>query len=56
MDMSVNILAHHLSFNFDNLFGFFFFFYQIRDKNRPKFKISYSCGHRVSKSAGMTPP
>ena len=27
------------------------FFYQIRDKNRAKLKISYSCGHRVSKSA-----
>ena len=26
-------------------------FYQIRDENRAKFKISYSCGHRVSKSA-----
>ena len=26
-------------------------FYQIRDENRAKLKISYSCGHRVSKSA-----
>ena len=26
-------------------------FYQIRDENCAKFKISYSCGHRVSKSA-----
>ena len=26
-------------------------FYQNRDENRAKFKISYSCGHRVSKSA-----
>ena len=25
-------------------------FYQIRDENRVKFKNSYSCGHRVSKS------
>ena len=25
--------------------------YQIRDENRAKLKISYSCGHRVSKSA-----
>ena len=24
--------------------------YKIRDENRAKFKISYSCGHRVSKS------
>ena len=26
-------------------------FHQIRDENRAKFKLSYSCGHRVSKSA-----
>ena len=26
-------------------------FYQVRDENRAKLKISYSCGHRVSKSA-----
>ena len=26
-------------------------FYQIREENRAKLKISYSCGHRVSKSA-----
>ena len=26
-------------------------FYQIRYENRAKLKISYSCGHRVSKSA-----
>ena len=26
-------------------------FYQIRDENCAKLKISYSCGHRVSKSA-----
>ena len=26
-------------------------FNQIRGENRAKFKISYSCGHRVSKSA-----
>ena len=26
-------------------------FNQIRDENRAKLKISYSCGHRVSKSA-----
>ena len=26
-------------------------FYQIRDENRANLKISYSCGHRVSKSA-----
>ena len=26
-------------------------FYQIRNENRAKLKISYSCGHRVSKSA-----
>ena len=26
-------------------------FYLIRDENRAKFKFSYSCGHRVSKSA-----
>ena len=26
-------------------------FYRIRDENRAKFKISYSCGHRVPKSA-----
>ena len=26
-------------------------FYQIRDENRAKFNISYSCGHHVSKSA-----
>ena len=26
-------------------------FYQIRDENRAKLKNSYSCGHRVSKSA-----
>ena len=26
-------------------------FNQINDENRAKFKISYSCGHRVSKSA-----
>ena len=26
-------------------------FLPIRDENRAKFKISYSCGHRVSKSA-----
>ena len=31
--------------------GFLLAFYQIRDENRAKFKISYSCGHRVSKSA-----
>ena len=28
-------------------FGSTFAFYQIRDENRAKFKISYSCGHRV---------
>ena len=33
------------------IFFFIFFFYQIRDENHAKFKISYSCGHRVSKSA-----
>ena len=27
------------------------FYRQIRDENRAKLKISYSCGHRVSKSA-----
>ena len=32
-------------------FGSTLAFYQIRDKNRAKFKISYTCGHRVSKSA-----
>ena len=32
-------------------FGSTLAFYQIRDENRPKLKISYSCGHRVSKSA-----
>ena len=32
-------------------FGSRLAFYQIRDENRAKFKISYSCGHRVSKSA-----
>ena len=32
-------------------FGSTFAFYQIRDENRAKLKISYSCGHRVSKSA-----
>ena len=26
-------------------------FYQVPDENRAKFKISYSCGHRVLKSA-----
>ena len=26
-------------------------FYQIREENRAKLKISYSCSHRVSKSA-----
>ena len=26
-------------------------FYRIRDENRAKIKISFSCGHRVSKSA-----
>ena len=26
-------------------------FYHIREENRAKLKISYSCGHRVSKSA-----
>ena len=26
-------------------------FYQIHEENRAKLKISYSCGHRVSKSA-----
>ena len=31
-------------------------FYQIRDENRAKFKISYSCGHRVQNRLGMTPP
>ena len=29
-------------------------FYQIRDENRAKLKISYSCGHRVSKSLSNT--
>ena len=32
-------------------FGSTLAFYQIRDENRAKLKISYSCGHRVSKSA-----
>ena len=32
-------------------FGSTLTFYQIRDENRAKLKISYSCGHRVSKSA-----
>ena len=32
-------------------FGSTMAFYQIRDENRAKLKISYSCGHRVSKSA-----
>ena len=32
-------------------FGSTLAFYQIRDKNRAKLKISYSCGYRVSKSA-----
>ena len=32
-------------------FGSTLAFYQIRDENRAKFKILYSCGHRVSKSA-----
>ena len=32
-------------------FGSTLGFYQIRDENRAKLKISYSCGHRVSKSA-----
>ena len=32
-------------------FGSTLAFYQIRDENRAKMKISYSCGHRVSKSA-----
>ena len=31
--------------------GSIFAFYQIREENRAKLKISYSCGHRVSKSA-----
>ena len=31
--------------------GSVFAFYQIREENRAKLKISYSCGHRVSKSA-----
>ena len=32
-------------------FGSTLAFYQTRDENRAKLKISYSCGHRVSKSA-----
>ena len=32
-------------------FGSTLAFYQIRDENRAKLKNSYSCGHRVSKSA-----
>ena len=32
-------------------FGSTLAFYQIREENRAKLKISYSCGHRVSKSA-----
>ena len=32
-------------------FGSTLAFYQIRDENRANLKISYSCGHRVSKSA-----
>ena len=32
-------------------FGSTLAFYQIRDENHAKLKISYSCGHRVSKSA-----
>ena len=32
-------------------FGSTLAFYLIRDENRAKLKISYSCGHRVSKSA-----
>ena len=32
-------------------FGSQLAYYQIRDENRAKLKISYSCGHRVSKSA-----
>ena len=32
-------------------FGSTLAFYQIRDENRAKLKISYSCGHRVSKLA-----
>ena len=32
-------------------FGSTLAFYQIRDENLAKFKISYSCGYRVSKSA-----
>ena len=32
-------------------FGSTLAFNQIRDENRAKLKISYSCGHRVSKSA-----
>ena len=32
-------------------FGSTLAFYQIRNENRAKLKISYSCGHRVSKSA-----
>ena len=32
-------------------FGSTLAFYQIRDENRAKLKSSYSCGHRVSKSA-----
>ena len=32
-------------------FGSTLAFYQIRDENRAKLKISYSCGHQVSKSA-----
>ena len=31
--------------------GSILFFFQICDENRAKFKISYSCGLRVSKSA-----
>ena len=48
----VSIVCHRVSIGrlrtcFDSTLAF----YQIRDENRAKLKISYSCGHRVSKSA-----
>ena len=47
--------VHRVTIGRLRTFGSKLAFYQIRDENCAKFKIPYSCGHRVSNWLGMTP-